>query len=441
MKQVLILCLLAAQSVLLSAQTQTEIRYNYIDRFKDIAIQEMERVGIPASIKLAQGILESNAGQSYLATKGNNHFGIKCHSNWDGKKVYRKDDDYNDKGELIKSCFRGYKSAEESYIAHSEFLRDPKKDHRYGFLFRLNPYDYKRWAKGLKRAGYATSATYAEKLIKVIDTYDLSQYDRMTSSDLLVDIAVPKEERLVGISRVNDVKVILAVDDQTLLEIAERTGVNINKLIKYNEALTKPSQKLDEDYRVYLQRKRGSYREKKDIHYVAANETMFDISQLYGIRLDKLYKKNRMEAGQQPAVGAPIYIRKKAPKRPALGADKNVNPPVPDSIKDEDFMDNNNPIDAEDPFDEEIEAIPPSQEDKPVIPEVVEPTPEVPTEIDTTIDEDEIKIEDIKLYHTVVKGETLYAISRKHGVTVASIKQLNGLTSNIISVGQKLRVK
>jgi len=130
MKQVLILCLLAAQSVLLSAQTQTEIRYNYIDRFKDIAIQEMERVGIPASIKLAQGILESNAGQSYLATKGNNHFGIKCHSNWDGKKVYRKDDDYNDKGELIKSCFRGYKSAEESYIARY-LCRKAHQSNRY----------------------------------------------------------------------------------------------------------------------------------------------------------------------------------------------------------------------------------------------------------------------------------------------------------------------
>ena len=153
----------------------------YIRKYHKIAIEEMERAGIPASIKLAQGLLESNAGRSYLAKRGNNHFGIKCGGNWPGKKVYREDDDYDERGKLIKSCFRSYKSVAACYIAHSEFLRDPRKESRYGFLFRLRPTDYRRWAQGLKRAGYATSATYAEKLINLIDRYELYKYDRMSS--------------------------------------------------------------------------------------------------------------------------------------------------------------------------------------------------------------------------------------------------------------------
>ena len=150
----------------------------YIKRYKNIAISEMERAGIPASIKLAQGLLESGAGSSDLARKANNHFGIKCHSNWTGGTYYKKDDEYNALGMLKKSCFRAYKNADASYVAHSEFLRDPKKHERYGFLFGLKTTDYKGWAKGLKKAGYATSNTYPKKLIDLIERYKLYQYDR-----------------------------------------------------------------------------------------------------------------------------------------------------------------------------------------------------------------------------------------------------------------------
>ncbi|HMQ90591.1 MAG TPA: glucosaminidase domain-containing protein, partial [Flavilitoribacter sp.] len=114
---------------------------DYIEKNKKIAIREMERAGIPASIKLAQGILESNAGKSFLARRANNHFGIKCGDDWNGRKVYQKDDDYDDKGKLVESCFRVYESVEACYVAHSEFLRDPRKEFRYGFLFRLDPTD------------------------------------------------------------------------------------------------------------------------------------------------------------------------------------------------------------------------------------------------------------------------------------------------------------
>ncbi|MCB0375607.1 MAG: glucosaminidase domain-containing protein, partial [Sinomicrobium sp.] len=137
----------------LSAQAPTPEHLKYIDEYKDIAIREMERAGIPASIKLAQGILESNAGQSDLARRANNHFGIKCGDNWNGRTLHKKDDDYDATGKLIESCFRVYRNAEASFVAHSEFLRDPKKTYRYGFLFQLDPTDYERWAYGLKKAG------------------------------------------------------------------------------------------------------------------------------------------------------------------------------------------------------------------------------------------------------------------------------------------------
>ena len=162
----------------LLAPAQMEVQQAYIDRFKEIAVQEMDRAGIPASIKLAQALLESNAGQSDLAQRANNHFGIKCGADWDGKKYFKVDDDFDEFGKPTESCFRGYKRPEESFIAHSEFLRDPRKEWRYGFLFQLDPLDYKNWASGLKKSGYATSATYDTKLIAIIERYQLFQYDR-----------------------------------------------------------------------------------------------------------------------------------------------------------------------------------------------------------------------------------------------------------------------
>ena len=139
----------------------------YIKEYKDLAIQEMNRTGIPASITLAQGILESDYGNSRLATEGNNHFGIKCHSDWNGKRIYHDDDRKNE-------CFRKYASNYQSYKDHSRFLTSSR---RYAFLFDYDRTDYKKWARGLKKAGYATSPTYASKLINLIERYQLHQYD------------------------------------------------------------------------------------------------------------------------------------------------------------------------------------------------------------------------------------------------------------------------
>ncbi len=147
--------------------------WDYVDRYKDLAIAEMYRTGIPASITLAQGLHESNHGKSKLATEANNHFGIKCKSYWVGETYYHKDDDYKN-GKLINSCFRSYRSALESYVDHSNFLVMTK---HYQTLFNLDKTDYKSWAHGLKKCGYATDPKYADKLIRKIEKYYLAQYD------------------------------------------------------------------------------------------------------------------------------------------------------------------------------------------------------------------------------------------------------------------------
>jgi len=167
----------------------------YIEAYKAVAVSEMERTGVPASIKMAQAILESDAGRSDLARKANNHFGIKCHSDWDGKTFKKIDDDRDRRGRLIKSCFRSYDSALESFKAHSDFLRNGSRQSRYGFLFELDINDYKGWAKGLKKAGYATSPTYHRKLIDLIERYELYRLDEMTSAEVLVENEVPEADK------------------------------------------------------------------------------------------------------------------------------------------------------------------------------------------------------------------------------------------------------
>ena len=465
----------------------SQAHLDYVERFKEIAIIEMERAGIPASIKLAQGILESNAGRSFLAEKANNHFGIKCGSNWNGKKVYRKDDDYNDRGELIESCFRGYKNADASYIAHSEFLRDPRKQYRYGFLFKLESTNYKGWARGLKDAGYATSMTYPNKLIDIIERYKLYRYDQMTTPEVIADVDVVDEEggtvEIPGsVFKNNDVRYALALENETPTDISIRTGVKLSSLLAYNENKIDRNQKLKAGTVIYVQSKRSSYRGKRKWHYVQKGETMFYISQLYGITLDRLYERNRFSAPSQPAVGERVKIRGGRIDSPPKLSTGTPEPPVTEEEEedldlDEDIFDEEKeeekPVDPEDkepliPLpdfeedkedeDEVEETLPPitpqpnpnprpvedEEEDKPVDPEDKEPFIPLP---DFEEDDEEDTVEPpvpqppADVYHTVVKGDTLYNISRRYNTTVDALKRLNNLNSNIINLGQRLRVK
>ena len=413
---------------------------DYIARFRKIAMQEMERSGVPASIKLAQGILESNSGKSYLARTAKNHFGIKCGSNWKGDAVYREDDDYDDRGKLTKSCFRKYDNADASFIAHSEFLRDPGKSFRYGFLFRLRPTDYKGWAKGLRKSGYATNPRYPELLIALIERHDLQQYDVPGRIDP-VNIDVPIEEAITGILAANDVNYFMADAPITLEQVARQVDLSVRRLLEYNERLVAGGETVSPSQRVFIQKKRRSYRGPEKTHRVAPGEDLYDIAQLYGLRLRNLARRNRIGEQANPATGEEIKLRggrvRTAPRleRPGEEADRPPMGPAPDPTvpttpaqEDEDgFLDMGTPVSPNTPR--------PEPEPRPVT-APAQPVIEPPVGTPATSPN-----QPAAGYHAVQAGETLYAISRRYGVPVDTLKRLNALTGNTISVGQQLRIR
>ncbi|MGC8823095.1 MAG: glucosaminidase domain-containing protein [Bacteroidales bacterium] len=289
-------------------QAQKKItKEEYIEKYKKIAVEEMKRSGIPASITLAQGLIESGNGNSTLAQKANNHFGIKCH-NWDGEKHYH-DDDAKDE------CFRKYDNAEESYRDHTDFLM---KTPRYRFLFDYRSDDYKSWAHGLQKAGYATSKTYARDLIRTIEEnklyiFDSGDYTRQVNlsrkdSDENFTITLKKRK----IYERNRIKYIIAQEGDNLASLTKEFDLFSWQLRKYND--------LPEGYEVrpgevlYIQPKRCRAEVGNDFHIVKKGETMHAISQLYGIKLKKLYRRNRMEPGTEPVEGQKIWLRKTIPR-------------------------------------------------------------------------------------------------------------------------------
>lgn len=265
----------------LNAKDATEL---YIERYSPIAINEMNRVGIPASIKMAQAILESNSGRSTLARQSNNHFGIKCGKSWKGREVYREDDDYEN-GLLIRSCFRAYDDPAESFYAHSKFLANPYSK-RYKFLFDLDIYDYKAWAKGLKKAGYATDPNYPSKLIGLIEKYSLYELD-------------------LGIVPIEDHEVLVIgpdKQDKKPVQVIASAEVDVESNSKEREPRTK-----------------NTKHSKYGWYMVKSGDVMADIASAHGIELRKLYFQNRMPFGAQPKAGEQLALNhfihfKKTPK-------------------------------------------------------------------------------------------------------------------------------
>ncbi len=311
MKSTISIVLALAMSISLSFGQMT--RQEYIDTYKDLAIKEMNRTGIPASITLAQGILESGSGNSKLATKANNHFGIKCHSTWKGKTM-RKDDDKKNE------CFRKYPSAYDSYIDHSNFL---VKGKRYAFLFDYKTTDYKKWAKGLKKAGYATNPSYAKKLIKLIEDLQLHQYD--TNDYLLADqnnkpnkntskpkkYRSSKEDYAFQLGRKaykeNRTPYIIAKSGDTYAKLIDEFQMLRWELYKYND-VSKNAQ-LKKGQRVYLKPKRNKANRSKQQHTVQQGESLWSISQLYGVKLKKLAKRNHLAKNATLQAGQIIKLR------------------------------------------------------------------------------------------------------------------------------------
>lgn len=274
----------------------------YVERYKVYAIKEMKRTGIPASITLAQGMLESSYGKSKLAKEGNNHFGIKCHrGSWGGGEMYLADDRPNE-------CFRTYETALQSFKDHSIFLTEGK---RYQELFEVAPNNYKAWAEGLKDAGYATNPRYDDILIKLIKKHNLHYFDQFHNKPYKEQkLAInegQKEDKGSNVAKQNGLKVYNAGSGQSLQKIAEQTNATLRELKSYND-FHDPYATVKKDAPVYLEPKKD--KPAKSYHVVEQGESMWDIAQQYGVKVKKLYKRNRLDLYNQPPENERIFLRK-----------------------------------------------------------------------------------------------------------------------------------
>jgi len=256
---------------------------DYINKYSHIAVAEMHNSGIPASIKMAQALLESGAGKSTLAREANNHFGIKCGGQWNGDTFYREDDDYQ-KGKLIQSCFRKFKHAEESYSAHTDFLVNQK---RYAFLFSIDKSDYQGWAQGLRKAGYATDRAYPQKLISIIEKYRLYELDEGYTSEIYASVDTPQKA--------------------TETKRSSKRGKHKKDFSIKNTERSK-SRKSSKRKKSNSKRKRSS---SKHYHIVENNESIRDIAKAYKINENSLRLRNRLPKDAEPLEGEKVYLRKK----------------------------------------------------------------------------------------------------------------------------------
>lgn len=322
-KHILLFLIVFFSAITLQAQKKYKAYEDYIELFKGIAIGQMVKYKIPASITLSQGLLESGAGKSELTTKSNNHFGIKCHKDWKGESVKANDD-------LPNECFRKYKKAEESYEDHSRFLVDKS---RYKFLFELNITDYKGWAKGLQKAGYATDIAYANKLIKIIEDYELYELDKPHKEEKKTDKDKQnkKEKEKERKTKTNKNKEKAKTSDQnkriykhipyktgglvyieakkgdTFESLSDEFGFTVKDLCKFNEVPEDfPIQPGD---KIYFQKKKSKADKPYYEHVVQIGESMHSISQLYGIKVGNLVKMNKLNSEYIPTEGDVLRLR------------------------------------------------------------------------------------------------------------------------------------
>ena len=387
----LLLSITAAQ-----AQSQSpEAITAYIERYKAVAIEEMKNYGIPASVTLAQGIHESGCGQSTLALNSNNHFGIKCHEEWNGQ-TYHHDDD------KPQECFRVYTTPEESFRDHSEFL---KTRPRYASLFSLEPGDYKGWAKGLKAAGYATNPKYPDIIIKLVEDYKLNQYDdpksiaaatgghkdnsevefikqslqKSATTSSLEDKIEDNSKSSFEEKRVNDTKAVLYKKSTHIGTIARKYGITKEQLLAYNDM--GPKGKFAEGDIVYVESKKP---EAAAYQYeIAKGETMHYISQKFAVQLPELLKRNGIKENSEPLPGEIIVLRGKREY------------PLKYKLNGKVYS----------------------------------------TKITATASTNS----DIKT-HKVGSKETLYSISKQYNIPLDTLKRINGLKDEDIKVGQTLIV-
>jgi LysM repeat protein len=364
---------------------QTITAQEYVQQYKDLAIKEMKRMGVPAAITLAQGLLETENGNSDLVKASNNHFGIKCKSTWTAETVSHDDDAQGE-------CFRKYKSAEDSYRDHSNFLRG---NSRYDFLFKLDPADYKGWAYGLRKAGYATNPRYPEILIKNIEDNNLQQYTLEAIKDVphfdasqyaddpeKANDSVDETISVAPVSlTINGSKALYVPKGTSLLAVASENHINLQKLLSMND-LSKDGL-LNKSQYIFLEKKKKEG--AQDFCKAEANETMYDIAQKYGVILEDLYAYNHLTPDDYIVAGTKIFLKPQqlsVISNQPLSSKRNA-----ESLKQKEGL--------------------------------------------------KQKAESTST-HEVLPKESLYGISKKYGVSVEELKKWNNLTSDNLKIGQQL---
>ncbi|MBC7383887.1 MAG: LysM peptidoglycan-binding domain-containing protein [Bacteroidia bacterium] len=371
-------------SFFINAYAQKLTPEQYVEKYKDIAIREMKRMGVPAAVTLAQGLLETENGNSDLVKKSNNHFGIKCKSSWTAGGVTHDDD-------AIGECFRSYKDANESYRDHSNYLRGSD---RYASLFTLQPTDYKAWAKGLRKAGYATNPRYPEILIRNIEQYNLQQYSLAAVGDMPVietskyeddkEPVVKKTDKIEQQSAsngevaetqaINKLQYIIGKKGVSLLAIATENDINLNKLLSYNDLSEDGI--LKNDQIIFLQKK--AKKGDKDFYIVQQNETLHDVAQRNGIQLKYLLEYNQLTEKAIPAQGLKLYLSPTAETQLVKAIQNNAKEVLPVFSKTK--------------------------------------------------------------THAVLPKEGLYFIARKYQVSVKQLREWNNLNTDELKIGQQLIV-
>jgi LysM repeat protein len=452
-----------APATTLRAQSDqpASVTIQYIEHYKDIAESEMIRTGVPAAISLAQGILESQSGQGWLVEHSHNHFGVKCKSDWTGPTISYDDDRKNE-------CFRSYLTDDSSWRDHSDFLMN---NPRYAFLFNLDPSDYKAWATGLKSAGYATDRRYADRLIQTIERYHLEQYtdkvvamgkgqpqrdfatmlDRKIEADRRARGIQPTEPAATstpavaqqntsgyprGVFRINGKRVVYLRAGTQLISVAETYHVRLSRLVSYNEL---QGDVLKQDQLVYLQKK--ATRGASPVHQVTAGETPGTVAQKEGIQLKWLRRFNRLSKDQQLRAGTNLYLEGYAPS-----GESGVSQSAPEAKKG--FFARL--------FSRRSAAAPVARSQSAGTTTAARPLAVYPPQSADTASEAQVSLSSGSTPQTarpaadeatqtatyqVEKGDTLYGISRKYNVPVASLQKWNGIEGNNIRVGQKLIIQ
>jgi len=420
MKQIisLFLCLLSFISF---AQDDVKPKLTveqYIEKYSALAVEEMYRSHIPASITLAQGILESGNGNSRLATQANNHFGIKCKNTWTGQTLNEDDD-------APQECFRKYDAAIDSYRDHSDFLMNGK---RYAFLFDLDSKDYKAWAFGLKKAGYATNPQYPELIISFIEKHHLNKYDAVKiSEEEQIEKAVAKAEIVKTYGKeiiINGVPAITAKANESYAQIALNYDIKVYNIYKFNDLQKDDECKAGDT--IYLKHKKN--KAEIETYIFAKGDNIHSISQRFGIKIEKILSRNNLFLYQQPALGQIIYLNNNRPQAIII-ADHTIQKDSVEIIKTEispNVIKTDTIVLNETVYEDPMKNM-----------ETMYPINENTLSYFDTLEE---KKSELSFFHTVQAGETLYGIAKKYNIKVDALQFLNAINNNTIEIGQKLIV-